>query len=191
MVERYAPLLRKCRFRAASDGDDGRGIRMGMGAGGAAIRMDVGCIVLPFTVPKVADEGHPREPPRPALHQRGRLPDGGRRGGAAARGRRGVPRHRQRDLRAARSRRPRSRRWRRPSPTSSARSACPTGNLQRTVAVYNEHAARGEDPLFRKAADYLTPLVHPPFAALDYRTRTRCTRCSRSAACTRCRRARC
>jgi len=52
MVERYAPLLRKCRFRAASDGDDGRGIRMGMGAGGAAIRMDVGCIVLPFTVPK-------------------------------------------------------------------------------------------------------------------------------------------
>jgi succinate dehydrogenase/fumarate reductase flavoprotein subunit len=48
----------------------------------------------------------------------------------------------------------------------------PAGNLQRTVAAYNEHAARGEDPSFRKAAEYLTPLVHPPFAALDYRTST-------------------
>jgi 3-oxo-5alpha-steroid 4-dehydrogenase len=28
-----------------------------MGAGGAAIRMDVGCIVLPFTVPKVLMKG--------------------------------------------------------------------------------------------------------------------------------------
>ena len=57
MVNHYAPLLRKCRFRAASDGDDGRGIRMGMGAGGAAIRMDAGCIVLPFTVPKQLMKG--------------------------------------------------------------------------------------------------------------------------------------
>src|SRR6185436_2477248 len=36
---------------------DGRGIRMGMGAGGAAIRMDAGCIVLPFTVPKQLMKG--------------------------------------------------------------------------------------------------------------------------------------
>jgi len=47
----------------------------------------------------------------------------------------------------------------------------PGGSLQHTVAVHNEHAARGEDPLFHKAAEYLAPLVHPPFAALDYTTR--------------------
>ena len=46
----------------------------------------------------------------------------------------------------------------------------PAGSLQNTVAVYNEHAARGEDPLFHKAQEYLVPLVHPPFAALDYTT---------------------
>jgi succinate dehydrogenase/fumarate reductase flavoprotein subunit len=46
----------------------------------------------------------------------------------------------------------------------------PEGNLQQTVAYYNRHAERGEDPLFRKTHEFLTPLVHPPFAALDYRT---------------------
>jgi hypothetical protein len=49
----------------------------------------------------------------------------------------------------------------------------PTGSLQHTVGLHNEHAARGEDPLFHKAAESSVPLVHPPFAALDYRTRTR------------------
>ena len=35
MIRQYAPALRKARFRASTEGDDGRGIRMGMGAGGA------------------------------------------------------------------------------------------------------------------------------------------------------------
>ena len=35
---------------------------------------------------------------------------------------------------------------------------------------FNRHAARGEDPLFQKTAEYLKPLDTPPFAALDYRT---------------------
>jgi 3-oxo-5alpha-steroid 4-dehydrogenase len=45
----------------------------------------------------------------------------------------------------------------------------PDGNLQRTVAEYNEHAAHGEDPRFHKTAEFLEPLDRAPFAALDYR----------------------
>ncbi len=43
----------------------------------------------------------------------------------------------------------------------------PTGTLQQTVSSYNEHAARGEDPEFHKGKKWLTPLDHPPYAALD------------------------
>jgi 3-oxo-5alpha-steroid 4-dehydrogenase len=168
MVERYAPLLRRCRFRAASDRDDGRGIRMGMGAGGAAIRMDVGCIVLPFTVPKVLMKGIMvnrrglrfinEDVYQTVVGEAALLREGGEvflvtdnetfaRPFAPA------------EIAAVEE-----------TVADLERAlGMPSGNLQRTMAVYNEHAARGEDPLFRKAAEYLTPLVHPPFAALDYR----------------------
>lgn len=43
----------------------------------------------------------------------------------------------------------------------------PATSLQHTVAFYNEHAARGEDPLFRKHESWLRPLREPPYAALD------------------------
>lgn len=171
MVERYAPLLRKCRFRAASDGDDGRGIRMGMGMGGAAIRMDVGCIVLPFTVPKQLIKGIfvNRQGQRfinedmyqtvvgeaALLHQKGEvflIVDN--------------------DI------------FERPFPPTELAAVedsiadlersmkLAEGSLQQTVAFYNEHAARGEDPLYHKQREYLSPLVTPPFAALDYTTET-------------------
>jgi succinate dehydrogenase/fumarate reductase flavoprotein subunit len=40
------------------------------------------------------------------------------------------------------------------------------GTLVASVRVYNRHAAKGEDPLFHKAAKWLRPLDEPPFAAL-------------------------
>jgi len=43
----------------------------------------------------------------------------------------------------------------------------PTGTLQNSVAIYNENAAKGEDPVFHKHADWLKPLVEPPFAAIE------------------------
>ncbi|HXZ85200.1 MAG TPA: FAD-dependent oxidoreductase [Myxococcota bacterium] len=43
----------------------------------------------------------------------------------------------------------------------------PEGELQHTVRVYNEHAAKGEDPLFHKHKTWLKPLDEPPFAALE------------------------
>lgn len=45
----------------------------------------------------------------------------------------------------------------------------PAGALVASVELYNRHAADGRDPLFRKAAKWLRPLVKPPFVALDCR----------------------
>ena len=42
----------------------------------------------------------------------------------------------------------------------------PAGSLQATVGLYNEHAARGEDPVCHKASRWLRPL-EPPYAAID------------------------
>lgn len=42
----------------------------------------------------------------------------------------------------------------------------PTGALSSTVAVYNEAAARGQDPSFHKDPRWLRPLT-PPYAAID------------------------
>jgi predicted oxidoreductase len=38
--------------------------------------------------------------------------------------------------------------------------------LRHTVDFYSEHAARGEDPLFHKSAEWLKPM-EAPYAALD------------------------
>jgi succinate dehydrogenase/fumarate reductase flavoprotein subunit len=44
----------------------------------------------------------------------------------------------------------------------------PHNSLVSTVNLYNEYAAKGEDPLFKKAAKWLKPLTDGPFVALDY-----------------------
>jgi 3-oxo-5alpha-steroid 4-dehydrogenase len=54
--------------------------------------------------------------------------------------------------------------------TSILRGGYPTGVLQQTVRFYNEHAEKGEDPLFHKGANYLTPIAKAPFGALDLST---------------------
>lgn len=50
-----------------------------------------------------------------------------------------------------------------------AEGGLPDGALQATVALYNHHAARGADPLFHKASEWLAPLDQPPFALVSYR----------------------
>ena len=42
----------------------------------------------------------------------------------------------------------------------------PAGSLEATVGLYNEHAARGEDPVCHKDPRWLRPL-QPPYAAID------------------------
>ena len=41
------------------------------------------------------------------------------------------------------------------------------GTLSATMAVYNEHAREGRDPLFDKQPPILTPLDQAPFVALE------------------------
>jgi 3-oxo-5alpha-steroid 4-dehydrogenase len=45
----------------------------------------------------------------------------------------------------------------------------PQDSLTATVRLYNHYAAQGTDPLFHKAAKWLTPLTEPPFVAVDCR----------------------
>lgn len=48
-----------------------------------------------------------------------------------------------------------------------AELAMPKGTLSATMAVYNEHALQGSDPLFDKRVPILTPLDQGPFVALE------------------------
>lgn len=166
MVDRYAPALRKCRLRNASDGDDGRGIRMGMAAGGDAIRMDTGCIVLPFSPPKILVKGIlvNRRGQRfisedayqttigevALLHQNGEVflivdDETFARPFAPAEIAAVAETHAELE----------------------SELGFPEGSLQHTLAVYNEHAAAGVDPYHHKSAEHLKPITVAPFAAID------------------------
>jgi succinate dehydrogenase/fumarate reductase flavoprotein subunit len=48
-----------------------------------------------------------------------------------------------------------------------AKMRLPRRALQNSVALYNEYAAQGADPLFHKSADHLRALTEPPFLAYD------------------------
>ncbi|MCP5056401.1 MAG: FAD-dependent oxidoreductase [bacterium] len=171
MVERYAPLLRKCKMRLACDGDDGRGIRMGMGAGADVIRMETASIVLPFTVPKSLIQGV-------MVNRQGQRfinEDAYQTvvGEAALHGQGGQVYLIVDDAI-----------YETPFPPTEIAAVGETfeelerelgfaeGSLQSTLELYNRGAQRGEDPVYQKAAAHLVPLVHPPFAALDYSTET-------------------
>jgi succinate dehydrogenase/fumarate reductase flavoprotein subunit len=52
-----------------------------------------------------------------------------------------------------------------------AEADLPEGMLLQTVDYFNRHAAKGEDPLFHKTAEWLKPLTKPPFALLEYSAR--------------------
>jgi succinate dehydrogenase/fumarate reductase flavoprotein subunit len=166
MVRRHAPELRRARFRAASEGDDGRGILMGQGAGGAAVRMQMGSVTLPFYPPKSLMKGifvnraaqrfmpedvyQGRAGEIALLHQDGRvwlvLDDETFARPVFAGG----------EIVAGES-----------LAELEREIGFPDGALQATVALYNRFAERGEDPLFHKATEYVKPLVKPPFGAID------------------------
>jgi len=57
MIAANAPLLRKCKVRVGAEGDDGSGIRMGLGAGASAIHLDHASISLPIIPPRAAQKG--------------------------------------------------------------------------------------------------------------------------------------
>jgi succinate dehydrogenase/fumarate reductase flavoprotein subunit len=167
MLERYAPVTRRARFRLGCDGDDGRGIRMGMGARGDAIRMEAACIVVPFSrnrrfVKGVLVNEQGQRFCAEDLYQ-------------SLLGEIGMWRQNGRIwlvLDDALFEKPQL-------PTEIVAVAetfedlereakvFPAGSLVRTLRDYNAGAARGEDPVFHKEGRWLQPLAKPPYVVLD------------------------
>ena len=170
MVRKYAPhLLRNGnQYAIGNPYDDGAGIRMGMGAGGAAINMGEGFVSLPFYPPAQFVKGILVN----AQGQRFINED-------CYHGRVGHFCLRQRDdaiylvvdneL------------YEKPNEYINMQLAgtgetiaeleqevgLPKDSLQSTLKVFNQHAENKEDPLFHKHGKYLKPLNTPPYAAFD------------------------
>jgi succinate dehydrogenase/fumarate reductase flavoprotein subunit len=166
MLAKHAPQLLKSNYPLGTDGDDGRGIRMGMGAGGAAVHMGEGFVSVPFYPPSahvkgilVNDQGQ-RFINEDAYH--------GRSGDSVVSRQRGVaylivddelygPTVAFHKIVAVEE-------------TIEALEKAvgfPESTLTTTVEFFNRHAANGEDPLFHKAPAYLRPLSAPPYSALN------------------------
>jgi succinate dehydrogenase/fumarate reductase flavoprotein subunit len=169
MIERYAPLVRKCNVRVGAEGDDGSGIRLGMAAGGAVAHMDAASISLPVTQPWGLKRGvlvnaqgqrfinedayYGRLGEWALFHNEGRAwlivddevfekPDYIRKVAAVGE----TPEELETEL------------------------ALPGGSLVATLDVYNRHAAKGEDPVFHKQPEYLKPITTAPLGAIDCTT---------------------
>ncbi len=169
MVAEHAPSLLRCNWKAASPGDDGLGIRMGAGAGADTANMHEGLVLNAY---------YP-----PAAHLKGVLVN--------AQGQRFI----NEDAYIGRTsdamlHKADGRAWLVVDDALYGRTqafhklaaveesfealeralSMPRGELVHTLETYNRRAARGEDPLFHKAPEYLRPLQSPPYAALDCTT---------------------
>ncbi|MCC6765020.1 MAG: FAD-dependent oxidoreductase [Deltaproteobacteria bacterium] len=169
MLRRHSPLLTKCSFRLGVEGDDGRAIRMAMGAGADVARMHAGEVAVPITPPRrlvrgilvtsagqrfinedayygrIGQEGLFRQDGRMFLIVDTAIYERNSAGFEATFVEETVA-----DLERV--------------------GGFPEGSLQRTVELYNRHAAIGVDPLFHKHARFLQPLTAAPFAAIDCST---------------------
>lgn len=172
MVKLFAPELYDVSEPWGSQGDQGLGILMGMGAGAAAIRMNQALIVASMPTPANVLKGivvnaiGQRYLPEESfngfvghatmLHQRGQawlIVD--------ADGAYGQQGHRIPEAARAAS-----------LSALEAALKIPNGALLATAQYYNEYAKDGEDPLFQKHPKYVAPLIKPPFRAYDLNTRT-------------------
>lgn len=167
MIDRYAPKLARCKMKVGTENDDGLGIRLGLAAGGEAIRMDAGDISLAIFPPNGLRRGIYVN----ALGQRYLNEDAyfGRSGEYALLHQDGriwlivdddvfeQPMLGPLEVSAVGE----------TVAELESELGMPAGALQQTVDYYNRHAAEGADPLLHKLPQYLKPLDSPPFAALD------------------------
>ena len=169
MVEAHAAPLLRCNYRLGTPGDDGTGIRLGMGVGGVAINRHEGLVLNSYYPPEA--------------HCKGVLVNGrgerfinedayiGRTSDAilyAAEGRAFLivddeiygPTQAMHKLVAVEE-----------SFEALERAlSLPRGALVATLLEYNRGAVAGEDAVFHKSRNYLRPLSCPPYAALDCST---------------------
>jgi len=169
MLAMHAPWVRRCKFRVGAEGDDGSGIRLGVAAGAATIHMDAASISLPATQPWGLKRGILVD----AAGQRFINEDAyyGRLGELALLHRGGRAWLIVDDAVFEKADYPRRVAAVGESPAELERElGLPDGSLASTLALYNRAAARGEDPLFHKAREYVTPLERSPFGAFDCTT---------------------
>jgi len=168
MIREHCPRIARCKVRVGAEGDDGSGIRLGIGAGANTIHMDAASISLPVTQPWGLKRGvlvnaHGQRFINEDVYY-GRL---GEWSLLRADGRAWLIVD---DAIFERPTYPREISAVAETPAElEAELQLPTGSLETTLALYNRHAAQACDPVFHKHADYLQPLVQPPFAALDCR----------------------
>jgi len=169
MLLQHAPLALRCGMRVAAEGDDGSGIRLGIAAGAATIHMDAVSISLPITQPWGLKRGVLVN----TLGQRFINEDTyyGRLGAAALLHNDGraflvvdhgifeKPEYMEEVAGVGET-----------VEELEAALSLPAGSLVSTLALYNEHARGGADPVFGKSPDYLEPLTRPPFGAFDCTT---------------------
>jgi succinate dehydrogenase/fumarate reductase flavoprotein subunit len=166
MLHQYAPELRKARFKAATEGDDGSGVRMGMGAGGNPIRMHMASVTLPFYPPKSLMKGifvnaagqrfmpedvYQGRAGEICLYQQGGrvwliLDDATFERPVFAGG----------EIHAAET-----------IAELEEELGFVAGTLEATIELYNRGAREGKDPVFHKADEYVVPIERPPFGAID------------------------
>lgn len=169
MLGVHVPRALACKFRVGAEGDDGSGIRLGVAAGAATLHMDKASISLPVTQPWGLKRGILID----AHGQRFVNEDAyyGRLGEHAlfrAGGRAWLfvddaifekPEYPRRVAAVG------------ATPAEVAQElGLPAGALEATLALYNEHAWHGADPVFGKSREYVSPLATPPFGAFDCTT---------------------
>mgnify|MGYP001815886715 FL=1 len=168
MWRHYAPDIEKLAMPVGNPFDDGTGIRIGQGAGGSTIHMNRCFLTIPF---------YP-----PASHTYGILVNSqGQRfiNEDTYHARIAINNLRQLDNGDAVYLIIGEKHWKQPNMLNgeivtagdtieevAEEIGVPIENLAHTFRFYNEHAAKGEDPLFHKQADWLEP-IEPTIAAVD------------------------
>lgn len=167
MIAQYAPAVHATPLRLGTDGDDGRGIRMAEAVGARVKRMDAIECALPFNAPRSLVHGiivnrlgqrfinedtyMGRVGQHALVHQGGEaylIVD--------------EEHYAPNWLNIAAT-------WVCETPGELENEiGLPSGSLTTTIDYFNEHAERGDDPLFHKRAPVLSPL-HGPLAAFDLR----------------------
>jgi 3-oxo-5alpha-steroid 4-dehydrogenase len=167
MVAEHVPQLARKPFVLGTTYDDGLGIRLGMSAGGQALHLDQAFISAPFYPPGrlltgvVVNRDGKRFVAEDSYHSRtsGFVLD---QPGSAAFLVVDSPHMEYPELPLV----PFIDGWETVDEMERGLGV-PAGNLAATLASYNEHAARGEDPQFHKHPDWLEPQDQAPWAAFD------------------------
>jgi 3-oxo-5alpha-steroid 4-dehydrogenase len=167
MLRQYCPPLVRGTFKVGTEGDDGRGIRMAQAIGASVRNMYAGEVSLPIT------------PPRSLIHgilvnrqgQRFINEDTymGRVGQRSLYDQDGEVYLIVDEASYAVNWMGLAATWVCETPAQlESEIGLPAGSLQATVALYNQHAESGMDPVFHKGAPWVRPLV-PPLGAFDLR----------------------